>query len=316
MRIKIDQQNAPSDCRQRCCQVDTRGGLPYPTFLICYRNADHFFALTSVPTTIKLSASVTLGSTRNTPCHARRASASSRSAMRPLGSAQTVFLVDRCADISSRRGSGATARAVIMSNSPWTRSAFVHRTFVRNSNDSPTLWRKSARSRRGSTRVTGPSTRQAMTRPGSPAPDPISIQAEPGPGRSGRFEQNRGCDASHVLERRGRYRFCLPFSSRSNETYASSLAIVSRETLRPAARLIASITLQPGDRPPRNNADSAAGVTPGMREAWSSVSGRTASSRSIISFERPGTSAKSRALAIHTRKSRCTSSHSRCWRST
>src|SRR6185369_9859251 len=124
LRIKVDEQHAPADRRQRRREVDAGRRLADPAFLIGHCDADHRFAFTPVPTTIRDSGSVRLRSTWNAPCHACWASASSASALRPFGRTHKLFLVDRCADIFSNSAKCATARAVITSYFPPARSAF------------------------------------------------------------------------------------------------------------------------------------------------------------------------------------------------
>ena len=133
------------------------------------------------------SASVTLCSTWNAPCHACCASTSSAAAPRPFGSTQTVLVVDRCADIFKQFGElchGAGGDYVVL---PLSAFGLAGTTVAFSPSDSHTLWRNSARRRRGSISVTGPSTMQATTTPGSPAPDPTS---DPGGARRGSKRTN------------------------------------------------------------------------------------------------------------------------------
>jgi len=71
------------------------------------------FAFTLLSTSMCAPGSVQLASIRASHCQLRCASASSDFAFRPFGSAQTVSPCDRCCAMPSRRGNGATARAVI-----------------------------------------------------------------------------------------------------------------------------------------------------------------------------------------------------------
>ena len=90
--------------------------------------------------------------------------------------------------------SGATARAVITSNFPRARSHLARRATVASSrSDSHALWRNSARRRRGSTKVTGPSTRQAMTIPGR-----SGARSDIDPGRPGRGSNRTSCAESRM----------------------------------------------------------------------------------------------------------------------
>ena len=86
--------------------------------------------------------------------------------------------------MASIRSSAATARAVITSKRPSTRSTFAHSIVTRF--DSPRVLtvsrRNSTRRRRGSIRVIGPSVKSATTSPGSPAPEPMSAQEAPSTG--------------------------------------------------------------------------------------------------------------------------------------
>ena len=93
-----------------------------------------------------------------------------RRAVRPLGSAQTVFLVDRCADSLSKSLKLCHRARSDDIVSPSTRSALAQTILTARSSNSAVLWRKSARKRRGSTSVTGPSARQATTIPGNRGP--------------------------------------------------------------------------------------------------------------------------------------------------
>ena len=73
----------------------------------------------------------------------------------------------------------ATARPVITSKRPLIRSILAHCTVAGSDNAATTPRKNSARSRRGSTKVTGPSARHAITIPGKPAPEPTSTQDAP-----------------------------------------------------------------------------------------------------------------------------------------
>ena len=121
---------------------------------------------------------------------------------------------------------------------------------------STTLWRNSARSRRGSTRVTGPSTRQAMTIPGRPAPEPMSTQDAPARG------SNRTSCAESRMWRSHRSR---PASTRKRDFGAVSSA-AARHRLR-AARMF---HVKQGGRRPAPSLDHA------RRGGWPRRKGPTA----------------------------------------
>src|SRR6201999_2080720 len=90
LRIEVDQQDAAAGRSERGGEVDRRGGLADPAFLIGDRDPDHLrlplpCRWTPVATMMRASGSVTLGSSRNAPCHFASSAASSVSAFRPLG---------------------------------------------------------------------------------------------------------------------------------------------------------------------------------------------------------------------------------------
>ena len=95
--------------------------LPTPPFW--FATAIRIIAASSLParrtpsaTMIRASGSVTLGSSRNSPCHEGSSASSSVCAFRPLGSSQTLFAVDKAVPNRSSRSKGAKARALITSN--------------------------------------------------------------------------------------------------------------------------------------------------------------------------------------------------------
>ena len=146
--IEINEKDPPTDSGERRGEIDAGGSFADAALLVGYHNADHFLALTPAATMMKLSPSLALPTHRKSPCHVWRTSASSRCAPRPLGSAQRCFLWTNVRISSGARSSDATARAVITSNEPPTRSTFAQWIFITFSNsDSHTLWRNSARKR-------------------------------------------------------------------------------------------------------------------------------------------------------------------------
>src|ERR1700710_2740356 len=112
LRIEVDQQHPAAGRGERGGEVDRGRGLADPAFLVCNRDPDHLFLplaaarLTPSATMIRASGSVTLGSSRNAPCHEGSSASSSVCAPRPLGSSQMLLAVDKAVPNSSRRPKG------------------------------------------------------------------------------------------------------------------------------------------------------------------------------------------------------------------
>ena len=183
-------------------------------------------------TMICASGSVTLGSSRKSPCHEGSSASSSVSAFRPLGSSQTLFAVENPVPKCSNRSKGAKARALITSNRRGgTRSALPATISTAISSDSAARARNSALSRRASIRVTGPWCSAATISPGKPAPVPRSTQEASGAGAN----RSNWAESAMWRAQAGRGSRATPGSAvrsprATSAAKASSRAIVSRGT--------------------------------------------------------------------------------------
>ena len=114
------------------------------------------------------------------PCHVRLASSSSDLADSPLGSTHFVSLWARCHAMPNNLSRRATARAVMKSNLPLSRSTLHSATVTsRKPNSAMVRRRKSARSRRGSFKRHRPAAEDGDDHPGRPGPEPMSHQLPP-----------------------------------------------------------------------------------------------------------------------------------------
>ena len=219
---------------------------------------------------IRASGSVTLGSSRKSPCHEAPSASSSDWAFRPFGRIQTLFVVDKsCAQVEQVGRSGAKARALITSNGAGAEAldAATGRISTATPSDfsgapeevgaQPALFDQGDRPRVEQRRRSGPeSRRRCRDRPSLPRGD----GAKAGVGRNRRYGAARAARAC-ALETR----FWRSFSSRSKAAKASSRSIVSRGTSkrarprrglrpRPSGRLAAGVD---EDRRQRRGRDAA-----------------------------------------------------------
>src|SRR5690606_5917489 len=113
LRIEVDEKRFPPRRRHGRRDIDGRGGLSHPAFLIGYRDPDHDKSGTPLPTSMPPPSSVCECSTWNICWIESGCSDSSCAAERPLGNSHTVACVENRADKFSSLPSGAKARAVI-----------------------------------------------------------------------------------------------------------------------------------------------------------------------------------------------------------
>ena len=208
--------------------------LPDPALLVGDRDPDHVLA-PSPPSRRRLGIRV-----GDTPFHVKltlprppRFGQFRSRALRPLGSTHMRFscgqMMGYLEQTGKRRdGTGGDHVVMFPRRAPPSRQ----RQLTSSRSNSHALWRKSARSRRGSTKSPGRSTRQAITMPGRPAPEPRSIHDAPSPARTDELGEIEDVALPHRFERRGETRFCGCSPREEARRSASSFSNVSRETGR------------------------------------------------------------------------------------